>query len=344
MKHILPQTHSLQPCNQTITFPKYLVQLDSLTQTLLRLHLYWIRSGETSMSLPLLAYFTFPLVIIFPFLSTFQSWANHQMTHKLTFRLHNTANRTNFTDKLSHTDWNTYLTADNIDSNCNIFLDKLYNMYYSSFPKITKTLTSKRLQKPWLTQSIINSIKHKFYLYKQCKLGIIPYHYYKEYRNYLNSLIKEVKSNFYQRKFTNFRNNTKKVWEIIKEIENSKGKLKISPQTVCHNSTEYSNPQEIANAFNTYFSQIAPKLSNKLPRAPRSHLTYLQGNFLHSMSIPLVTVTDIMNTITALKIQIVMLMIYLLKSLKKTKSYSAYHFQNFLMILSEMEFSPVNLK
>ena len=62
-----------------------------------------------------------------------------------------------------------------------------------------------------------------------------------------------------------------------------------------------SNPQEIANVFNTYFSQIAPELSNKLPRAPRSHLSFLQGNFPHSMSIPLVTVTDIMNTITALK-------------------------------------------
>ena len=174
-------------------------------------------------------------------------------------------------------------------------------MYYSSFPKIIKTFISKRLQKPWLTKSIINSIKHKFYLYKQYKLGIIPFQYYKEYRDYLNSLINEVKSNFYQRKFTNFRNNTKKVWEIIKEIENSKGKLKTSPQTVCHNGTEYSNPQEIANAFNTYFSQIAPELSNKLPRAPRSHLTYLQGNVLHSMSIPLVTVNDVMNTITALQ-------------------------------------------
>ena len=220
--------------------------------------------------------------------------------HKITFRLHNTANRIRFTEKLSHTDWSIYLTVNNIDSQCNLLLDKLHNMYYSRFPKITKTLTSKRLHKPWITESIMNSIRHKFYLYKQYKLGIIPFDYYKEYRNQLNTLIKEVKSNFYQQKFATFRNKTKKVWEIIKEIENSKGKQKTSPQVVCHKDTQYTSPQEITNAFNTYFSQIAPELSNKLPRAQTSHLSYLQGNFLHSMSIPPVTVKDIINAISTL--------------------------------------------
>ena len=220
---------------------------------------------------------------------------------KITFRLHNAANRIKFTENLSHIDWNTYLNENDLDSNCNLFLDKLYNLYYSSFPKLTKTLTYKRLQKPWITQSIHNCIKHKFYLYKQYKLGNIPLECYKEYRNYLNTLIKEVKANYYQQQFTNFRNNTKKVWEIIKDIENTKGKQNTTMPTVCHNDTQYTNPQEIANAFNTYFSQIAPELSNKLPRAQGSHLTYLQGNFPHSMCIPLVTVNDIMKAISTLK-------------------------------------------
>lgn len=115
--------------------------------------------------------------------------------------------------KLSHTDWNTFLAANNIDSNCDLFLDKLY-MYYSSFPKMTKTLTSKRLQKPF---RVSLTIRFKFYLYKQYKLSNIPFDNYKEYRNHLNISIKEVESIFFQQKFTNFRNKIKKVEKSSKK-------------------------------------------------------------------------------------------------------------------------------
>lgn len=98
------------------------------------------------------------------------------------------------------------------DSNCDLFLDKLY-MYYSSFPKMTKTLTSKRLQKPF---RVSLTIRFKFYLYKQYKLSNIPFDNYKEYRNHLNISIK-VESIFFQQKFTNFRNKIKKVEKSSKK-------------------------------------------------------------------------------------------------------------------------------
>ena len=113
--------------------------------------------------------------------------------HKLDFRLHNRANRLKFTQTLSNTDWNLYLTSSDTNTNCDIFLDKLYRIYYSCFPKITKTITSKRLSKPWLTQGLINSTKHKYQLYKLYKLGSITLDHYKHYRNYLNNLIKQKK-------------------------------------------------------------------------------------------------------------------------------------------------------
>ena len=68
--------------------------------------------------------------------------------HKIYFRLQNRLNRMKFTQTLSNVNWNMYLTSSDIETNCNIFLDKLYNIYYSCFPKITKTVTSKRLNKP----------------------------------------------------------------------------------------------------------------------------------------------------------------------------------------------------
>lgn len=221
--------------------------------------------------------------------------------HKINFRLQNRANRLKFTQTLSNIDWNLYLTSSDTDKNCDIFLDKLYNIYYSCFPKITKTITSKRLSKPWLTQGLINSTKHKFQLYKLYKLGSITLDHYKHYRNYLNNIIKQKKSEYYLQKFASFRLNTKKIWELIKEIKSTKNNQNTASHTLNYNDTVLNTPHEISNAFNTYFSQIAPELSSQLPRAQNSHTSYLQGNFLSSMNIPLVAANDTVKAITALK-------------------------------------------
>lgn len=122
------------------------------------------------------------------------------------------------------------------------------------FPKITKTITSKRLSNPWLTQGLINSSKHKYQLYKLYKLGSITLDHYKHYRNYLNNLIKQKKSEYYLQKFANFRLNTKKVWELIIQIENIKNNNKSVSHTLHYNNTVLNTPHEISNAFNTYFS------------------------------------------------------------------------------------------
>lgn len=114
-------------------------------------------------------------------------------------------------------------------------------------------------------------------------------------------MIRHAKSEYYLQKFANFRHNTKKVWEIIKEIENNKSKQSSMPQTINYNNSTYSSPQQIANTFNTYFSQIAPELHNKLPHTHLSHKSYLQGNFPQSMGIPLITINDSINAIRALK-------------------------------------------
>lgn len=221
--------------------------------------------------------------------------------HKVDFRLQNRVNRLKFTQTLSNTDWNLYLTSSDTNTNCDIFLDKLYKIYYSCFPKITKTITSKRLSKPWLTQGLINSTKHKYQLYKLYKLGSITMDHYKHYRNYLNNLMKRKKSEYYLQRFENFRLNKKKVWELITEIENINNNNKTVSHTLHYNDTVLHTPHEISNAFNTYFSQIAPQLSSQLPRAQNSHISYLRGNFLNSMNIPIVTGNDIVKAISALK-------------------------------------------
>ena len=116
----------------------------------------WTNLNEPSTS----GIFHFPLgdhLSIFMNIPTLNKPENE--IHKIGFRLQN-VNKLKFTETLSNINWNLYLNSNNTDTNCNLFLNKLYSIYYACFPKVSKTVKSKRLQKPWITQSIINSIKH----------------------------------------------------------------------------------------------------------------------------------------------------------------------------------------
>ena len=91
------------------------------------------------------------------------------------------------------------------------------------------------------------------------------------------------------------------MWEIIKKTENRRLNHSRTPITIIHNNSTYTNFQQIANSFNSYFSQIAPELHSKLPFTQISHISYLQGSFSHSIGIPLLTINDTIKAITELK-------------------------------------------
>ena len=124
---------------------------------------------------------------------------------------------------------------------------------------------------------------------------------YKKYRNHLTNLIKLTKSNYYLQKFSDFRQNTKKIWETINELTNSKTKISTSVSSVMHNNQIKNTPYEISDAFNDYFSNIAPELAHLLPLTQTSHKSYLRGDYPRSMSVPIITEYDTLQVISTLK-------------------------------------------
>ena len=220
--------------------------------------------------------------------------------HKISFRIHNTANHNAFTNELALVDWDNLLCLPNVNDNFDVFLNTINRLYNKCYPLKTKFISTKRLQNPWITNGILNSIKHKCHLFKMHKLGTISHNYYKRYRNNLTHIIRVAKSNHYRRIFCNFRNNTKKIWQTINEIRNNKH-LKDNVTTMQHNNITLNNPTDIAEAFNNYFCNIAPELNSKLPQTNRNPVHYLKGNFLNSMVLPIITTQDTKEILKTLK-------------------------------------------
>ena len=108
--------------------------------------------------------------------------------------------------------------------------------------------------KPWITQGIISSIKHRDYLfrvYKRSKL-LTDFESYKKFRNHLTHIKELAKRKYYEEQFAQNSRNSKRTWTLINDIF---GKTKPSsfPQRLKVVGRIYSSTKLIADALNHSF-------------------------------------------------------------------------------------------
>ena len=123
--------------------------------------------------------------------------------------------------------------------------------------------------KPWITHGIKTSIyqRDKLYnLYFRSKSEEHKANYYnkfKLYRNKIVSLIRYSKANYYKQYFLNNINNSKNIWKGIKEIIHNKKSSQSNISLNINNCLE-SNPEIVANHFNTFFTSIANEIRSDI--------------------------------------------------------------------------------
>ena len=126
-----------------------------------------------------------------------------------------------------------------------------------------------RLENPWITTALINSISKRDRLYKKwkqkksklCTSGDPRlFEEYRKHRNSLSNLIKRSKQNFYTKKFENATGNLKQTWALINQLR-GKCKSSIISHLTINKCTVLDN-KVIANKFNSYFCSLADNLNN----------------------------------------------------------------------------------
>ena len=147
-------------------------------------------------------------------------------------------------------------------------------------PQILKKSKRNRLENPWITGGLINSINYKNFLYEKWKKGKSKknvlgdseiYEKYKNYRKKLRILIKFAKNKFYCKKFDNCQGNSKKTWELINELRgksNSKSKSSFLVQ-----GNVIKDRRIIANEFNKYFTSVAYNLNENALKSENLPIT-----------------------------------------------------------------------
>ena len=219
---------------------------------------------------------------------------------KIQFRDMSRENEELYCNKIKETEWDGLITP--IDSNlaAKSFLDKLSYIFNSSFPLKTKVITTKRLNSPWLSKALITSIKKKHLLYKRLKEGLYDRYSYNTYRNLLTNLIRSAKKLYFNDKFEQCKNDTKKTWNLINSVLKP-GRKKSSIRQLLVNNKTITNPLDIADAFNVHFSSVGNKLKSVLPSTNANYRDYLPQPNPNSFYISPSTPTEVASLIRGLK-------------------------------------------
>ena len=170
--------------------------------------------------------------------------------------------------KLRTIDWNRILNSEDINANTNRFMSEMEAVMNTEAPLQTIRISGKwRYKEPWITKGIEAAAKKNRRLYKQtlkssCTEQDITK--YKANRNMLNCLRRSTMMEYYNSKYTEYRQNTKKLWGLINQtIKKCKNGGSIIPYS-CVNGLQTYNSNEIANIFGKYYASLGNNLASTI--------------------------------------------------------------------------------
>ena len=102
---------------------------------------------------------------------------------------------------------------------------------------------------------------------------------YKNRRNLLSTLIKQSKHNYFNKYFEGDWNNIKNTWKGIKNIITLKNLSSDVPIALSVNTVTISNPCDIANTFNNYFTSIAKETKENINYSYRHCSDFLSDKY-----------------------------------------------------------------
>ena len=197
------------------------------------------------------------------------------------FRDYSAKNIEAFKTKLRNTDWSLLIcNTTDTDKAVSVFLDKFNLFHDECFPLMKKRIGVKRLNSPWINNTLIKSIRLKHFKFKQSKLGLLEYETAKLYSKLLQKVLREAKRNFYENAFNAAKDDIKKSWKLINgQINPSKVKRDIKIKI---NQTEIPE-NEIPDKFNDKFVNVASELRDTIPDVTESYDDFLSTSVENSM-------------------------------------------------------------
>ena len=194
----------------------------------------------------------------------------------------------------------------------------MYDVFHDSIAKLLdefvplKQVTQKeqkRLRKPWITNHILNLISTKnracsYFIQTGCNDSLKMY---RSLRNNINHEIRKSKYLYHKTYFESCKTNIKEFWNGVNRYLNKNHLGNSAPTIIKIGNSVFTEPKDIADQFNSYFTQVAPSLVKKLNLkcgSSRTHYDYLGQPLASSFFINATSpdeITDLISQLDAKK-------------------------------------------
>jgi len=230
--------------------------------------------------------------------------------HNIFKRSYKTFNKENFILDYFNINWNEVIDTDKNDANLSMenFLSTFNKLLDKHIP--LKKITQKQFKqkfKPWISKEILNRIKEKNkILQKYIKCNVQNrktqlYNNFKNIKNEITNMTRNSKKIYYQKYFSDNKNNLQKVWKGIKEIINIKTKNFDKPTSLQVGDEYITNPKKVSNSFNNYFASVADEILKKRRyNGSKSYRDYLSNSLLENFIFDDCTENEITSIISTL--------------------------------------------
>ena len=166
----------------------------------------------------------------------------------------------------------------------------------------------KHKKSQWITGGIIRSIKFRDKMYANMKqtpanteAHVIIKTNLKTYNNILRHSIAQAKTIYYQQKLTKYTNDIRNTWKVIKEVTNKTTTKTQLPEFFKVDGKILTEKKDIANKFNTFFTNIGPSLASKLSATGnKTYKDYLNTPCIHKFTFSTITESEVIKTIDKL--------------------------------------------
>ena len=226
----------------------------------------------------------------FPIFVAFNTSKTKNLPRKVIFkkRIINKAKIAVFKEHLPLVNWRCINYHENVNDTYETFLKTFSDIYDSYFPIEELSVKQKDLQTPWMSRALkqISKQKQKLYIrYIKLKTNDAEKSY-KDYKSLFEKFKKKAKNNYYISLLSQHQGNSKRTWQIMKEIT---GKVKTNgnslPKMLKTENGDLYNKKEIASEFNNFFTAVGPKLASKILSGSlsfESFLTPIDQHIVHS--------------------------------------------------------------
>lgn len=167
---------------------------------------------------------------------------------------------TTLAENIKNSDWTDVLNQKDVTVALNKFTTTINTLTIKNTS--TKTQSNAHYIKlPWMTLSILNCARKRDRLHQKARKYPKDIHIqnkYKQYRNYCNNVIQNLKQEYEKKLLLESKGNSKNTWNVIKKICNINSQKSTSLDLI------ESSPKESLNKVNTYFTTVGKNLANAI--------------------------------------------------------------------------------